>query len=171
MRRLAPALLVLLLMTGCADGGDPVSEQESQNAELRERPTLEQEQARLTDVRNDISDALAARLGLTDWSEPDEGNAAGCADFPDSDGFTAFLPVLLLTGGVPDEKWSSAVEVVAEVAGRSGFGEVDVVVDRPGEHEVVLQGERGSLLRFGSIQDATLQLETGCHLPERDHSA
>lgn len=170
MRRLAPALLVLLLMTGCADGGDPVSEQESRNAELRERPTFEQEKARLTGVRDDIRDALSARLGLAEWSEPDEGNAAGCADFPDSDGVTAFLPVLLLTGGVPDEKWPAAVEIVAEVAAQGGFGEVDVVVDRPGEHEVVLRGERGSLLRFGSTRNATLQLESGCHLMERDHS-
>jgi hypothetical protein len=44
--RLAPALFVLLLMTGCADGGDPVSDRQSQNEVLRERPTLEQEQQR-----------------------------------------------------------------------------------------------------------------------------
>jgi hypothetical protein len=34
--RLVPVLLVLLLMTGCADGGDPVSDTQSQNEALRE---------------------------------------------------------------------------------------------------------------------------------------
>jgi hypothetical protein len=84
--RLGPALLVLLLMTGCADGSDPVSDAQSQNEALRERPTLEQEQQRLTVVRDEIRDELGARLGLTGWSQADEGNAAGCADFPASDG-------------------------------------------------------------------------------------
>lgn len=170
MRRLAPALLVLLLMTGCADEGDPVSDKQSQDAALQERPTLEQEQARLTTVRDEVRDALGSRLGLTAWSEPDKGNAAGCADFPDSAGYTAFLPLLLLTDGVPDDKWAEAVAVVEEVAGAAGFAPAQTVVDRPGQHEVVLRGERESLLRFGSVKDATLHLETGCHLPERDHA-
>jgi hypothetical protein len=170
VRRLAPALLVLLLMTGCADGGDLVSDKQSQNDALRERPTLEQEQQRLTAVRDEIRDALSARLGLTAWSQADEGNAAGCADYPDSDGYTAFLPLLALSGGVPDATWDSAVSVVEEVASRAGFGPAETVVDRPGEHEVVLRGERESLLRFGTLQDATLRLEAGCHLPEREHA-
>lgn len=165
MRRLAPGLLVLLLMTGCADGGDPVSDKQAQDAELRKRPTLEQEQERLTAVRDHVRDALGERLGLTAWSEPDAGNAAGCADFPDSAGFIAFLPLLLLTGGVPDEQWAEAVTVVESVAGEAGFGAAQTVVDRPGQHEVVLRGERESVLRFGSMQDATLAVETGCHLP------
>jgi hypothetical protein len=81
VRRLAPALLVLLLMTGCADGGDPLSDRPLQNEALREWPTLEQEQQRLTVVRDEIRDELSARLGLTSWSQADEGNAAGCADY------------------------------------------------------------------------------------------
>lgn len=171
MRSLGSALLVLLLMTGCVgDGGEPVSDKQTQDAELRERPTLEQEQERLTAVRDDVRDALGQRLGLTAWREPDAGNAAGCADFPHSAGFTAFLPLLLLSSGVPDAQWAEAVTVVEEVAGQAGFGAAETVVDRPGQHEVVLRGERDSMLRFGSMIDATLALETGCHLPERDHS-
>ena len=46
VKRLAPVLLTVLLMSGCTDDeGDPVSEELSRNAALQERPTLEQEQA------------------------------------------------------------------------------------------------------------------------------
>lgn len=168
--RLAPTLLVLLLVTGCAAGAEPLSDRQSQDAALQERPTLEQEQARLTAVRDETRDALSSQLGLTAGSQPDQGNAAGCADYPDSSGYTAFLPLLLLSGGVPDTDWDEAVAVVEQVAGKAGFGRAETVVDQPGQHEVVLRGDRGSLLRFSSIEDATLHLETGCHLPERDHS-
>lgn len=137
---------------------------------MQQRPTLEQEQQRLTGVRDQVRGALAARLGLTAWSELDEGNAAGCADYPDSDGYTAFLPSLLLSGGVSDQQWAQAVEVVVEVAGESGFGPAETVVDQPGEHEVVLRGERESRLPFGTLKNATLDVEAGCHLTERDHS-
>jgi hypothetical protein len=171
VRRLAPALLALLLTTSCAvDRGDPVSDTKLQNAALQERPTHEQEQVRLLQVRDQVRDALASRLGLTDWGQADVGTTAGCADYPDSDGLTAFLPLLALTGGVPDQQWAQAVQVVEEVAGETGFGAARTVVDRPGEHEVVLRGERESLLRFGTLQNATLRLETGCHLTQSNSS-
>jgi hypothetical protein len=170
VKRLTPVLLALLLLTGCTDGGDAVPDKDSQDAALQQRPTLEQEQERLTSVRDQVRDALGSRLGLSAWSERDNGNAAGCADYPDSAGYTAFLPSLLLPGGVPDEQWAQAVEVVEEVAGTAGFGTAETVVDQPGQHQVVLRGERESRLSFGSTENATLRLEAGCHLTESDHS-
>ena len=41
----------------------------------------------------------------------------------------------------------------------------DTVVDEPGQHEIVLRGERGSRLRFSTLTNATVAMETGCHLP------
>ena len=76
-------------------------------------------------MRDQVRDALASRTGLTAWSERDNGNAAGCADFSESDGYTAFLPSLLLAGGVPDQQWTEAVKMrsafwqVAPPAGRT----------------------------------------------------
>lgn len=147
-----------------------MDERDRQNAVLRERPALEAQVARLTEARDAVRDALAAEVGLTAWSDTEQTGGAGCGELDESDGRTVFLSTLLLTGGVPDEKWPRAVEVVERTAGEYGFGPADVVVDQPGEHEIVLQGEWESRLRFGSILDATLSLETGCHLPEAARS-
>ena len=171
MRRLAAALLVLLLLlTSCSDERDPVADKATQNAALRERPSLEQEQARLTAVQDQVLKALADRLGLTAWSQGDEGNASRCGNYPDSDGYSASLPMQVLTGGVPDASWDRAVAIIEEVAGPAGFGGTDTVVDQPGEHEVVLRGDRESFLRFGTALDATLRIRAGCHLSERTSS-
>lgn len=134
-------------------------------AELRERPTSEAEVMRLEQLRQEVRDQLSSVLGLSAWSDV-EGSEAGCADFSGQNGRTVFLKGLLLTGGVPDALWAQAVEVVSEATAGYEFGAPVTVVDQPGNHEVVLRGARESLLRFGTgSANATLQLETGCHLP------
>lgn len=70
-----------------------------------------------------------------------------------------------LAGGVPDERWMRAAELVVTTAADYGFGAAEIVVDEPGQHEIVLRGERGSQLRFSTLTNATIALETGCHLP------
>lgn len=145
-----------------------MDKRQEQDAQLRERPTSEVQVTRLRALREQVRDQLSAELGLTAWSERGNGGRAGCGEWPDSSGETVVLESLLLTGGVPDEQWPTAVEVVTRTAQAAGFGVADPVVDRPGEHEVVLRGEWGSLLRFGTAVDATLSLATGCHLPESE---
>ncbi len=166
-RRLSSGLFVLLMLTSCsADERDPVADRLDQQAALRERPSLEQEQARLTAVQNQVREALSTRLGLTTWSQVDGADSAGCADYPDSDGSTSFMPGWVLTDGVPDAVWDQAVAIVEEIAGPAGFRKAETVIDQPGQHNVILRGERESVLTLGSILDATLRLEAGCHLPE-----
>jgi hypothetical protein len=161
----------LLVLTGCADSGrNQMDEREQQNAQLRERPTSESEVARLTEAQEAIRVRLEA-VPLGPWTPSLSEGTAGCGDLGMSDGRTVFLPGLFLEDGVPDEVWPRAVDAVRAAAGEYGFGSPEVVVDDPGEHEVVLRGERGALLRFGTLQSATLQLETGCHLPAKIHAA
>ena len=136
-----------------------------QETELAQRPTAEQEVARLTEARDAVRDRLASELGLTRWSDRGNANSAGCADFPASRGITNFVASLGLEGGVPDEQWARAAEAVEATAGDYGFGAAETVVDKPGQHEIVLLGEHGSRLRFGTLMNASLALETGCHLP------
>jgi hypothetical protein len=170
-RLAAAGATVLLVLTGCTQsGGDQMSEREQQNAQLRERPTSEAEVARLTEAQEAIRARLEA-VPLGPWTSSLSEGTAGCGDLDKSDGRTVFLPGLFLEGGVPDDAWPRAVDAVAAAAEGYGFGPAEVVVDNPGEHEVVLRGERGALLRFGTLENATLQLETGCHLPANVHAA
>ena len=142
-----------------------MDERAQQETELAQRPTAEQAVARLTEARDAVRDRPARELGLTRWIDRGNTNSAGCADFPDSRGITSFVESLGLEGGVLDEQWTRAAELVETTARGYGFGAAETVVDQPGQHEVVLRGERGSLLRFGTLMNATLALETGCHLP------
>jgi hypothetical protein len=66
---------------------------------------------------------------------------------------------------VPDAQWDRAAVLTEQVLRDFGFGAAETVVDNPGEHEVVLRGQLGALVRFGTLANATLALETGCHLP------
>ena len=124
-----------------------MDERRRQNALLRERPTSEVQVARLTAARDAIREQLAVGLGLTAWSDRDNRDVAGCSELDESAGRTVLVSSLLLTGGVPDAVWPQAVNLTQQAAAAFGFGAVDVVVDRPGEHEIVLRGQWGALLR------------------------
>ncbi len=166
------SLLVLLLGgAACSHQRDAADGKAAARQALLKRPTLEAETARISAVRDAVRDALSTRLGLDRWSDRGNADEAGCADFDDLKASTRFLSSLLLTGGVPDAQWDAAVAVVAEVAGRAGFGAPETVANKPGEHDVVLRGERGSRLTFGTGIHATLALEVGCHLPAAMHHA
>lgn len=162
----AGACAALLLLTGCNDEvGDGMGEREQQDAALRERPTAEQALARVTEAQEAVLTALGG-LGLTAWEPGDTTGSSACAEFDESSGEVTYLGSQVLPGGVPDDVWPRAAQAVEDTAARHGFGAADVVVDEPGEHEIVLRGEFGSLLRFGTAKNATLRLATGCHLPE-----
>lgn len=133
--------------------------------ELLQRPSLEDETRRVTAARDEIRDALSAQLGLTRWTDQDRPGEAGCGEDLDLPGTTGSTSTLLLAGGVPDDQWAAAVQVVTDVAARHGFGAPQIVIDRPGQHDAEWPGERESRIVFGTVTNATLRLEYGCHLP------
>jgi hypothetical protein len=166
--------LGLLALVGCSSTGNGrvntpegrMQLRQEQNAQLAGRPTSEERVAELTRAQDAVRVRLEQELGLTRWSDTGLGDGgAGCAEFPVSDGRTASLSGLLLTGGVPDAQWDRAAVLTEQVLRDFGFGAAETVVDNPGEHEVVLRGQLGALVRFGTLANATLALETGCHLP------
>ena len=164
------ALLVLLLfaVTACSSTGGTMDKEVGRETLLK-RPTLEAAAAVLVQLRDGIRDRISADLGLDQWSDQDDTTEAGCSEFPGLGAGTAFPSSLLLTAGVPDEQWDAAVRLVTEVAGQQGFGAAETVVNRPRQHEVVLRGDDGALLRFSTRAHATLSLESGCHLPAAQH--
>ena len=142
MRTLAPRARtrvavagLLVALAGCSsDSGGRRDDQAHQEAALAQRPTAEQEVARLTRARDAVRERLATELGLTAWSDRGNANSAGCADYPKSRGITSFVSSLGLADGVPDERWTRAAELVVTTAADYGFGAVETVVDAPGQH-------------------------------------
>lgn len=132
-----------------------------------DRPPLEDEQERLLRLRDLLRDRLSEDLRLPAWAEQGDRLRSACTELGDDAGTRAFLPSLLLAGGIPDADWPRAVALLEQLAGEEGFGATEVVVDRPGQHEVVLTGRWGSQLRLGSVANASLALRTGCHLPRQ----
>ena len=168
MTRLLPAaataVVLLLAAAGCSTGGDPVPY--TTREQLAQRPSLEEQRARFEQLQDEVQERLGAELGLTAWSPLDSETTAACDNGEVPEASIAFLQARLLTGGVPDASWQQAVDVLVEVAEPYGFDSLERVVDDPGEHEVVLRGEHEALIRFGTLQNATLGVTTGCHLME-----
>jgi hypothetical protein len=159
--RLPGVLLAVVLALPACSGGDPMN---ASREALEGQPTLEQAVDTLGEMAAEVERRLGGELGLTAWSTSLQAGQSFCGEGEVEDARTASLPTRKLTGGVPDADWERAVDVVSDVASGYGFGPPERVVDRPGEHEVVLVDDREALVRFGTLQNATLEVVTGCHL-------
>lgn len=136
--------------------------------ELTRRPDIEVVDARCRELLAAVRDALVVELGLRPWIPPDNPVNASTGRGPfarlGGDGEIRRYSSGRSPGAVSDVDWPRATAIVAEVAGRYGFGAPTVVVDRPGDHEVSFAGEYGGELLFGTAANTTLSVTTGCHL-------
>jgi hypothetical protein len=159
--RLPVTLLAAVLVLTACSGGDPMN---APRESLEQQPTLAQAVDSLGEMAAEVERRLGAELGLTAWSTSQEAGESLCGEGEVEDARVAYLPTRALAGGVPDADWERAVDVLVDVVSGYGFGPPETVVDDPGEHEVVLVDEREALVRFGTLQNATLEVVTGCHL-------
>jgi hypothetical protein len=162
-----------LLLGGCT-GDNPKGEAvNDQFAELLKRPDIEQVQADYQGMLSEIRDKLVREVGVANWVPDDEGlSGSGCGfDFPDiaAEGKVRRYSSGLSPGNIPDDKWPAAVSTVAGIAAQHGFGAPEVVVDRPGDHEVSFKAPTNAQLLFGTAVNTTLSVTTGCHLTAEAH--
>ncbi|WP_406692644.1 LppA family lipoprotein [Saccharopolyspora sp. ID03-671] len=168
MKHLVLVLLCALLTTGCADNaGDPFDDKDEMDVEtLQQRPSMDEITARYGDMQAQLRDRLSSELGLgADWIDEGDFLRAGCkgSDLP-ATAEQHSLNRWAYRGQIPDDQWARAQQIVADVAGGSGFGAPEVVLDRPGNHRIVLTDSFGAELSFGTKVHTTLQVRTGCHL-------
>lgn len=165
MRRFAPLILGVVLLTGCAAGQPDGGDMEDQLNALRQRPSLEDVTADYDRMLRELRERLVAELGLPEFT--DEGNTgqSACPEFADVPGAEQrTLATWMQEGGVPDEKWSQALQIATEVGGTRGFTELHVVADRPNDHKIELHNSYGARLQLGSAANTVLSVRTGCHL-------
>lgn len=146
-------------------GGENMSADE-QRQTLRERPDIEQISARYERMQAVVRERLSAEIGLI-WVNDDNSRGRGCgfefADVPEAQ--SKSLSRWTAEANLPDAQWPTAAAVVQEVTGQHGFGTPEVVVDRPGDHRIVVPDPYGGTLTFGTAAATILSMHTGCHLP------
>lgn len=162
-----------LSLTGCAAEEPKGETVRPEFAELRQRPDIEQAEATYQDLLAELRDRLVAEVGIEPWVAKEAPvTGSGCVGkfaAVGPDGEVRRYSSGSSPGNLPDADWPRAVTLVAEIAGRAGFGEPTVVIDRPGDHEVSLPHPSGAELLFGTAANTTLSLSTGCHLTAEAH--
>jgi hypothetical protein len=140
--------------------------------ELMKRSDIDQAMATYDDMTTKIRDKLTTELGRT-WEQNDYLSGGGCeSDFPGigADGSTLNLPRWDSPGNLPDDQWDRAEKLVGEVGGAYGFHpKPAIIVNRPGDHDVVFRKPDGASIRFGTAVNTTLAVATGCHLTAEAH--
>jgi Lipoprotein confined to pathogenic Mycobacterium len=153
----------LLLAVACQNGKD--GDVDSALAQLRQRPSIEQTVHTYQEMIGQMRRELDAAFGPRTWETRGELGGAGCTDFPGAGGKTRSLADSYFEGNLPDAGWTRAVEIVAGVGRKYGFGDPVTVVDRPSDHEVTAQDAYGGTYVFGTAANTILTGRTGCHLP------
>lgn len=139
--------------------------------QLTDRPSFEVAErgylATLDEVRTAV-DAAAPGLQWRDGvaSRTDRGVCG--APFDRVDGAkTGIYTSGDAVGAIADERWPQVVAAVTDLLGARGFGEVTVLQDEPGAHEIsVGDPATGARVVLGTNANTILTLYGGCFLVE-----
>lgn len=139
---------------------------EDQRAALRQRPDIEAISAQYERMQAEVRDRLSTEIGRLTWVKYDKESRGGCGfEFPDVREGKSRSLAGWTTGGLSDDRWDQAAAIVQEITGRYGFSTPEVIVNRPGDHYMVVPDPYGGTLDFGTAVNTTLSMHTGCHLP------
>lgn len=169
--RAAASMVMLLMVAGCSTTSR--SEQMTQAFDtLMKRPNLTQIDAEYQSMFESIRERLVTELGVAAWvpdDEPISGSACGGTISNLEGAEVRRYDAGMSPGNLPDASWDRAVAIVAEVAGRHGFGAPTVIVSGPSDHEVSFRDTYDGELLFGTGANTILGASTGCHLTEEAH--
>lgn len=172
---LAAVACIALTVSACGPDVPPettVSQKTEQFNELMNRPDIDQALAQYAELYDKVRTQVTAVVPSLTWRQADEISGSGCGnDFAAVNaGLRAFdavergLPNWVAKGNLPDSQWKQVASTVEQVARTYGFGGGEVVVNQPGNHEVVFRDRFNAELNFGTAVNTTLLLRTGCHL-------
>ncbi|MCP3797770.1 LppA family lipoprotein [Allokutzneria sp. A3M-2-11 16] len=152
-------LTSVFLLAGC--GGPDLNDKLKI---LSERPDIEEITARYEKMAAEIRQRVSAELTPLDWTVRNPTSRGGCSEFSGISGVESrTLGHWGALGAVPDDKWEKAVVLAAEVSKPYGFGPPRIVVNKPGDHEVIAKDSYDATLIFGTSVNTILSIHTGCH--------
>ncbi|MBB5153423.1 LppA family lipoprotein [Saccharopolyspora phatthalungensis] len=170
MKKLVLFVLFGLFAAGCASGPDPSDGGNMADplSMLRQRPSMEEITARYEEMQQKLRDRLSAGLGLgARWADQGDPGQAACQgqELSHVDGAEEHsLDTWIYEGNIPDDQWARAQQIAIDVTKEYGFKELEVVVNRPGDHKVEIRDDFGAALQFGTAVNTVMSLRTGCHL-------
>jgi hypothetical protein len=131
---------------------------------MTDRPSMETMIKRYEGMREEVFAALSKDFGSRDWRVSltnDHFGRSGCNDDPL--GEVGYFPTMFFPGAYDEADWKDVSAVVERVGREHGFDDAAVVVDRPGDFEVVGEDEFGARFEFGMAKNTTFGMKTGCH--------
>ena len=139
---------------------------------LMKRPDVSVVEADYQAMYETIRTRLVAEVGISAWlpdAEPVSGTFCAGPLSNLEGGQERLYNAGSSSGNLPDARWDQAVAIVAEVSKQHGFGPAEVVVSRPGDHEVQFHDAYRGYLLFGTGYNTILAGGTGCHLTKEAH--
>lgn len=137
-------------------------------AMLQQRPAMEEITGRYEEMQGKLRDRLVAELGLAvQWEPGTDPLNANCEDLDLSHIQRAEqrnLQGWRLRTNIPDAQWPRAQQLAIEVTADYGFGNLEVILDRPRNHKIQLNGPFGAQIQFGTQVHTVMWVRTGCHL-------
>ena len=166
-------IMTMLIAAGCSNATKETDTLKDGFDELMKRPNLTQMETDYQAMLQTIRERLVAEVGIAGFSparEPMSETFCG-DDLTNVDGaLERYLNGGVSVGNLPDATWDQAVAIVTDVTRQHGFGEPQVVIDGPSDHEVSFRGTYGGSLLFGTGGGTILTVYTGCHLTEEAHN-
>jgi len=166
-------IMAMLIVAGCSSATKESDTLKDGFDKLMKRPNLTQMDTDYQTMLQTIRERLVAEVGIGGFlPAPEPISETFCGDdLTNVEGaIERYINAGVSYGNLPDAKWDQAVAIVTEVTKQHGFGQPEVLIDGPGDHEVSFRGEYGGSLLFGTGGGTILTVRTGCHLTEEAHN-
>lgn len=174
MRRVVAAALSIAALSACGatsgdDEGAAMTSAEPGDAEahLRTRPSFDEARQQYRAAVEGWAARIASMsTGLT-WRVKEDSWGGCSGDYANTAGVHAYIYVVF-DGPVADDSWPRALDVVQRGAAQLGATNVTTPVDRPRDHAVVLSGNGGVSVEFGTGAVGVLSATSDCRLRRAD---
>ena len=140
-----------------------------ERAELEQRRSYAEARADslalLVELRSAVSEVVPSLSWLTTEPEVDGESGCGEPEFRDiSDASHATFDSGGAKGAISDADWPRAWAAVQEVAAKKGFGDPNIVVDKPGHHVASIYDDDGAELSVNTKVNTAVSIYGACHL-------